>query len=336
MFNQNFFIYPCGAIGAVFALTILFLFSGVPRVTKNAEYGVTMSRYYAQDELRLNADDILTAALDDLGIRRFRLSAYWGFIENKPGQWDFTTLDQDLKKIAQRGGGVVLAVGEKLPRWPECWGPEWWKALPRAEQRPYTLRYIEKVVRRYKNDPTIIAWQVENEAHFAYGDCPESDPSFLREETALVKKLDPSRPVVTTDSGELSAWIGVGRLVDKLGVSVYRVVRTKNNSIFRYWFLPPHFYFRKALIARLFGVREIYVSEFQMEPWSDRRLSDTPAAEQLKTMSLKQMEKNFYFAERMQLTPVDFWGVEWWYWMKEKGGHPEFWKKAKAFFQSHQ
>ena len=336
MFNKNFFIHICLAIGAVFFAIILFLFAGLPSITKNAEYGVTFSRYYAQDELHIDGNKILIAALDDLGIRRFRLSAYWGFIENKPAKWDFATLDREIKEISKRGGTVVLAVGEKLPRWPECWGPEWWKALPRDEQRSYTLRYIERVVNQYKNNPTIVAWQVENEAHFVYGDCPLPDPDFLRQEIALVKKLDPGRPVVTTDSGELSAWISAGRLVDKLGVSVYRVVRTKQNFIFRYWFLPPHFYFHKALIARLFGVRQIYVSEFQMEPWNDKHLSDTPVDKQLETMSLKQMEKNFYFAERMQLSPVDFWGVEWWYWMKEKGGHPEFWETAKTFFKNHQ
>lgn len=323
------------ALGIAILALAAFLFVGWPSVTPNLQVGMTFSRPYARDDLKLDPDAVLAAALDDLGIRRFRIPATWKFVEPTSTQWDFTDLDKDIAAISDRGGTVVLAVGEKLPRWPECWGPDWWKKLPRDEQRMYTLRYIEKVVRRYKDTPAIVEWQVENEPHFVYGDCPAPDLNFLKQEVALVRSLDPTRPVATTDSGELSAWLTFGKTVDKLGISVYRVVRNPLIGTWRYFFIPPWFYERKGMLVSLFGVHDIYVSEFQMEPWSNKPLTDTPIADQMDTMDLKQMQSNFWFAERMHITPVDFWGVEWWYWMKEKQGHPEFWDAAKAFYQNH-
>lgn len=319
---------------AVFAL-LAFLFIGVAKKSPATTYGVTWSRRYAW-ELGLDPDKTLAAALDDIGIRRFRVPAYWGLLESAPGAWDFSSLDRDVAAIGKRNGKIILAVGEKLPRWPECWGPAWWKKLPQNEQRLKTLEYLETVVTRYRGDAAIAAWQVENEPHFSYGDCPAADPDFLQQEIARVRKLDPTRPVYTTDSGELSLWATFGKMVDALGVSTYRVVRNKwfDGWNFTYWWIPPYFYERKALLARPFGVKEIYVSEFQMEPWSNKTLLETPVDDQLSSMSLSQMRSNFSFAERMGVPAVDFWGIEWWYWMKDKQGHPEFVNEAKTFWKS--
>lgn len=320
--------------GALIGLIIGYLFIGIAKKRTDVTYGVTFSRPYAETDFGLNADDVLTAALDDLHIRRFRIPAYWSLIEPQQGTRNFDNLDRDINAIGTRGGGVVLAIGEKLPRWPECWGPAWWKQLPREEQRKATLTYLETVVTRYAKHPNIIAWQVENEPHFAYGDCPKPDNAFLDEEIALVRRLDPTRPILSTDSGELSLWASVGKKVDQLGVSVYRVVQNPTIGIWRYWFLPPYFYRHKASLIAPFGLKALYVSEFQMEPWSNVSLSQTPIADQLKTFDAKQMEKNFDYASKMGLSPIDFWGVEWWYWMKEKMNHPEFWAMAKQFWSA--
>lgn len=319
-------------LGILILLIIGYLWIGVSTKRTDVTYGVTFSREYAEHDFGLNGSAVLASTLDDLHIRRFRIPAYWALLEPTPGKWDFGTLDQDIAEIGKRHGNVILAIGEKLPRWPECWGPEWWKKLPRDEQRTATLTYLETVVKRYASNPAITGWQVENEPHFAYGDCPKPDKTFLDEETALVRRLDPTRPITTTDSGELSLWVSFGKQVDRIGVSVYRVVESPTFGIWHYWFLPPYFYKHKADLLRPFGVKEPYVSEFQMEPWSNKPLPETPLATQLKTFDVAQMNKNFDYASRMDLSPIDFWGMEWWYWMKEKQGHPEFWDAAKAIW----
>lgn len=84
--------------------------------------------------------------------------------------------------------------------------------------------YITAVVTRYKDSPAITHWQVENEPYlslFAYEHCGELDESFLEEEIALVKSLDPTRPVLVTDSGNLGTWRGAYAHGDSFGTSVY-------------------------------------------------------------------------------------------------------------------
>lgn len=312
-----------------------FLFVGWPTKTENVTFGMTFSRPYSE-ELGLNPDEVLTTALDEVGIRRFRISAYWKILEPKEGEWHFDQLDKEISEIGKRGGRVILAIGDKLPRWPECWNPDWVKGQTRDIQRQKTLRYIEKVMTRYRDNPTIQAWQIENEPHFAYGDCPAPDYLFIQQETQFARGLDATRQIFTTDSGELSSWLTLGVFVDRLGVSVYRVVRNPllGNFNWHYWFVPPYLYQRKAMLLRPFGVKNIYVSEFQMEPWSNKALTETPIADQLTTMNVKQMKSNFSFAERMQISDIDFWGIEWWVWMK-KQGHPEFLEEATRAWKGH-
>ncbi len=324
------------ALGTALLVCIgAFLFVGWPTTTTDVTYGITFSRPYAQS-LGLDPNETLRIALDDIGIRRFRLPAYWSELEPTQDQWDFSALDNEIAQIKQRGGTVVLAIGEKLPRWPECWEPDWWKKLPRDQQEQQTLRYIEKVMTRYRDDPTISEWQIENEPHFTYGDCPALDYAFIYKETALAHGLDSTRPITTTDSGELSSWVTLGVFVDKLGISVYRVVRNPilGGFNFHYFFVPPYLYKRKAILLRPFGVKDVYVSEFQMEPWSNTDLPTTPIEDQLSSMDLKQMQANFGFAERMGFHTIDFWGFEWWVWMAQKG-HPEFLNAAKTFWKAH-
>ena len=320
-----------GLLGAGILAIIGYLF--IP-VTKHVavEYGMTFSRPYAKNDLHLDPDAVLTAALDELKIRHFRLGAYWKYIEPTQGAFDFKDLDNDIKAIGDRKGTITLAIGQKAPRWPECWQPDWWKKLPLAQQEETTLTYLRTVVERYKNNPAIVSWQVENEPHFEYGDCGKTDPTFHKKEIAFVRELDPTRPITTTDSGELSFWTSFGKTVDQLGVSVYRVVRNPTLGTWRYFFLPPSFYRHKADLVSIFGLRSMYVSEFQMEPWSNKPLLETDVDDQLKTFDLKQMRANIEYASKMGINHIDFWGVEWWYWMKTTQNHPELWEEAKAIW----
>lgn len=322
----------CLAIG--FSI-VLFLSVDISSSTspKHIDFGVTFSRPYARDELGLDADAILRAALDDLKIRRFRLGTYWKFLQPTPENWNFGELDHDIQEISARQGKIVLAIGQKTPRWPECWAPDWWKKQDTQQQRQALFDYLTTLVTRYKNNSTIIAWQVENEPRFSWGDCGAVDTTLLHEEFALVRQLDPTRPIASTDSGELSWWRGFEKNVDMLGVSVYRVVQHPLIGTWHYSFLLPSFYRRKALLLSVFHIPLIYISEFQMEPWSNQPLLQTSLNEQFKTFSLSDMKKNIEYAKRMRLSPIDFWGLEWWYWMKEQG-HPEFWEEAKKIFNT--
>jgi hypothetical protein len=109
-----------------------------------------------------------------------------------------------MQEAEKRGVDVVLAIGMKTPRWPECHIPDWARNLEKEDQQDRILRMLSNVVNRYKNSSSLSAWQVENEIFLTFGACPWTDVGFFKKEVEFVKKLDDTRPIIVTESGELS------------------------------------------------------------------------------------------------------------------------------------
>lgn len=322
-------------LGGLCLIVLGYFLVGWPKEYKK-EYGITWSSPYAWG-LGLDPNEGLRQVLDDLGVRRFRIPAYWTDIEREQGRYDFTILEEQLDEIAKRDGRVTLAIGARLPRWPECWVPDWAKLVDTRTRASVQMMYVKATYERFKDHPTVAGWQVENESQLKqFVKCDGLTKELVVEELRYVrgeeaKRGGQRRPVITTDSGELSAWLAFARETDGLGVSVYRSVTNPWLGIVRYWFIPPWAYSRKAALVQSF-TGPIFISEFQMEPWSEMPLQNTKLEDQYKTLSIQYMRQNFTYAKRMSVPAVDFWGAEWWYWMKEKQGIPEFWDEARRFF----
>lgn len=314
---------------------VCFFFAGSPP-TADTAYGFTWSTTYART-LGLDPDTGLETALRDLRPDRIRVPAYWKEIEAERGTYDFSALDRQLDIAARYETPVILAIGSRVPRWPECWEPDWAARLSDVGERyDVQLAYLKTLYERYKDHPAVMAWQVENEAFFDYyAACPGLTRGIVLDEMRYVRAQEAtreiSRPVYTGDSGEWSLWVGFAGETDGVGVSVYRAVATKYFGTLRHWYITPMLYWRKAQLLGPF-VGKVYISEMQMEPWTLRAIQETPLEDQFKTFDKNQMRANFEYATQLGLPAVDFWGVEWWLWMKETQGHPEFWEKGKAFF----
>jgi len=54
-----------------------------------------------------------------------RLVAYWQKIEPEQGKYSFEDLDWQIKEAEKRDIEVILVIGRKVSRWPECHIPEW-------------------------------------------------------------------------------------------------------------------------------------------------------------------------------------------------------------------
>lgn len=300
-------------------------------------YGATFSQQYAKDELGLDWQKTYLAILDDLKVSRLRLSAYWNHNEPYESQYNFGDLDWQINEASKREIKIILAIGRKLPRWPECHDPGWLKDWPKEKIHKRQLQFMEAVINRYNSNSNLIAWQVENEPFLKlFGECPPLDKKFFTQEIELVRKLS-GKPIMITDSGELNWWVKAARQKpDIIGSTLYRVVYNPIIGYIHWWFTPSSFYYFKSLaIKKIFGINKIIVAELQAEAWhpKDKNLSQMTKAENDQSMNLKQFKKNIRVAQKAGFSEVYLWGAEWWYYLKEKKDYPVFWEEAKKLWQ---
>ncbi|MEK7643211.1 MAG: hypothetical protein AAB372_02080 [Patescibacteria group bacterium] len=291
-------------------------------------YGVTFAPGVAE-WFGLDARDTYRAILDDLRVRHIRIGAYWTEIERERGTQDFSMLDWQVSEAEARGAKLILALGRKVPRWPECHIPSWVRALPRSEQDEELYRYMRTVVERYKNSSAIEIWQVENEPYLPFGECPYDVSETLDQEVALVHSLDPSRPILTTDSGELSIWIRAAKRGDQFGTTMYRRVNNKYFGQFEYPLPPEFFRAKRAFTELVVGKKPMMVIELQGEPWLSKPVNSATVEEQYAVMDPEYFKDTLRYAEASGFDTFYLWGVEWWYWLKQNG-HSEIWEIAKS------
>lgn len=319
---------------SVFFLLLLvlgFFFVGKAEPKEGIGWGINFSQKHSI-LLGLNWRETYLALLDDLQAKRIKLITHWDYLEPKRDEYIFEDLDWQIREAQKRKAKILLVIGMKTPRWPECHLPSWAISLSKEEQQEEVLELLETIVLRYKNNNSIWAWQVENEPLFAFGVCPWQDEKFLEREVRLVKSLDPDRPIVLTDTGEWSLWFRIARLADIVGVTTYRKIWNNNFNCYFDYPLPAVFYSRKALlIEKLFGKKVIGV-ELQAEPWGPKLLYDLSLEEQKKSMDLTQFRKMIILAKKIGFEEFYLWGAEWWSWLKTKHNENEIWEEAKKVF----
>ncbi len=250
-------------------------------------FGVTYSSFYAE-QFGLDWQKTYLALFDDLGIKKIRLPAYWSEVEASKGAFDFSRLDWEIQEAQKRGAEVILAVGRKLPRWPECHEPAWAHQLvvdnKTDEFNNALLNYVQVTVERYRNDSAVALWQIENEPYLPFGDCTNYSAAMLDREMVLVRALD-SRPIMITDSGELSFWVSAAKRADVFGSTMYRSVHNKIFGDITYPLPPAFFRLKQAYTQLLAGKKSMIVVELQGEPWTREATYKTSAEDNYKTMN---------------------------------------------------
>ncbi len=317
-------------ISAIFAL---YLFTGKTTPAENIVFGVTFSQKFAE-EMNLDWRAAYLDVLDGLNVKKLRLVAYWDKVEPKQGEYFFDDLDWQIAQAEERGADIILAIGRKTPRWPECHSPEWVDSLTIPEQQERLLLTLTEIINRYQNNKAIKAWQVENEPFLkGFGECPKLDKQFLDREIALIRKLNTTgKTIIMTASGELSSWIQPAVRGDVLGTTLYRNVWSDLLGRFEYPILPV-FYGKRAKSVKFFtGVERVIVIELQAEPWSATSIQETSAKGQAKSMDLEKFKDVIEYARQTGLDEFYFWGVEWWYQKKEQG-NDAIWSEAKKLWE---
>lgn len=299
--------------------------------------GVSFSPQYAKS-LGLDYKQVFEASVNDLGVKNFRVMTYWDQSESQEGKFNYSETDYVISKAKENNLNILLVVGVKQPRWPECYIPKWVLPLDKDKREEKALIYLENTVKRYKNEEVIWGYQVENEPFVDFGEpCISGSVEFLEKEVSLVRRLDPEKPIVITDSGEAGLPITVMRLSDIFGTTVYKKV---HNELFGYFEYPyPALYYKlKSYITRnLFAPNndETILAELQTEPWAKTSLISTPIDMQTEIFSTDDFKRHIEISQKIGFSKTYLWGVEWWYFMKVYN-RPEYWDFAKTLFQPHQ
>ena len=290
-------------------------------VASQPVYGATFSPAYARF-LGLDPYQVLPAMLAELPLQQIRVPIHWDEIQPAPKQARLDELDWIMAEAAKHDVGVILAIGNKVPRWPECYTPDWAEQLPEAEYEQALLEYIDLLVTRYRSHRALLRWQVENEALFPFGVCPQINYALVKQEIDTVRNLDPEHPIQLTVSGEQQLWATQAKDADVIGASMYRKVALPNGWMFTFP-IPARLYALQALSISWF-VDATVISELQAEPWLTQDYRDYSLEEAAALFTPVQLQTYLRYAQRTGLTEISLWGVEWWYYLKQNG-QPDLW-----------
>lgn len=312
-----------------------------PAPREDVHLGMTFSSRYATD-LGLDWRETYLALLHEVGVKKLRLPVYWDLVEREPGVRNYTDVDWQLDEAEKAGATVILSIGQRVPRWPECHIPKWVEAdgvsdASKEEFRQHALEdFMRETVKRYRERGVVTTWQVENEPFLIFfGECPPFNVDFLEKEVALVKQLDPSRPVLLTDSGELSVWYRAAKRSDMFGTTMYRKIYKNGLGYVTYPIGPNFFRAKEALVRWLTPQEHFLVIELQAEPWASGWVANVPLEEQFVTMNERLLEENVTYARQVGFEDIYLWGGEWWYWLKTKQDSPAVWDKGRELFRAY-
>ncbi len=331
MVVRRFWFFILGLAAFVGCVVAAFCWSARPASVPL--YGFTFSPGYAA-WLGYDSVVLFERILNDMPFTLVRIPVPWSEVEKVRGSFSFEQYDALLAIAEQYNVRVLLALGQKVPRWPECHIPAWAEDVAMEDYRRAVMNYIETAVRHFKTASSVEAWQIENEAYVPFGACDSLVTNIIPEEIERVRTLD-GRPIVVADSGELSLWHRSSRLSgDYFGTTLYRSVWNRYLGYFTYWFIPPFAYRARAQWNGIDATR-LWLVEFQAEPWlSAGDLHSATLEEQLRTMNPSILANNLAFAHRVGFSRIYAWGVEWWYYLADNKGDHSMIETGQHLFSS--
>jgi hypothetical protein len=289
--------------------------------------------------------------LEAMHFRVIRLSAYWSQIDEN----GYEQLDWLMQEAARSKQPVVLTVGMKALGWPEFYIPagltpgdvkDGEDVAADPSLRAATMTFVENTVFRYRGNPALLAWQVENEPFNRAG--PHRlwiDADFLGSEIATVRRLDEhDRPMIVNafshfnlvfdqasarhpfdvrellgfqaDSAERDSLTALNK-GDILGLDVYTAIgyrflgQNRLSTADSDW--PDRIDALHSLAAS--QGKEAWITEAQAEPWEASRDTYTNP----KSTSPQAIRNIFNNLSDAGYSTVLLWGSEYWLWRADHG-----------------
>lgn len=298
------------------------------------QLGISFIPDYASS---LGVDPMQTMdALLGIGVKNIRLVSYWSDMEQAKGTYDFSQLDWQFKKAEAAHAHVILTVGLRQPRWPECHMPDFVSTEPRNVWQPQLLRFMEAVVDRYKLSPALDRYQVENEYFLkGFGACTDFSRERLVAEYNLVKKLDPKHQIIVARSNNAQGIpVGAPR-PDQFSISIYKRVWDAgwSHRYLEYPF-PSWYYAFLAGTQKIFLHRDMMIGELQAEAWppNGKEITQTDLAEQNKSFNARRFQDRIAYGKNTGMRDVNLWGAEYWYYRKTILHDDSVWRVAAQAF----
>jgi hypothetical protein len=329
------FILVLLVIGAMYGIAQWYIHteSSIP-----LQLGTSFIPDYAES-LGLNPEKTMDALLS-INVKQFRLVSYWSDGEPTPGHYDFSQLDWEFQKAEAAHAKIILTVGLRQPDWPECHMPTWASQEPESVWQPQLENYMQAVIERYKNSPSLESYQLENEYFLkGFGECTNFSRSRLISEDNLVKRLDPNHPIIIGRSNNALGFPTGQPQPNEFSISVYRWVW---DAQFTHRYIeypqPAWFYAFLAGTQKIFLHKDMMIGEMQAEAWApnDKTLPEISLQEQNKSMNATKLQSNFNFAKATGMRSIDMWGGEYWYYRKTVLHDPSLWNVAKKEFSAQQ
>ncbi len=326
-----------------FLLVLLLLFSrdfllqwtvNDPGIPNDLKVGTTFIQINAE-ALGLNWKAAYREIINDIGIKQIRIPIFWDQIEPKPGIFDWKTLDWQMQEATNAKAKILLVVGHRVPRYPECYAPDWTRSLNAQDFKLALFKMTAAAVLHFKVHPSLEAWQVENEPLakilgkiWGGENCREVTP-LVAEEVKLVRSLDQSHPTIVTFA--FSPWM-TSQLRQTLDFDSDVVAITLFNKVFfrspvfngyvemfkMGFFSPLRLAYQRA-IAHQKG-KPFWVAEMQAEPWGpDGPYKFDHPADAYLSMNADRLTETWNYAARSGISRIYLWGAEWWLSERNKG-----------------
>lgn len=137
-----------------------------------------------------------TDLMAETGVEAVRLAEFaWSRLEPKEGEFDFAWLDRIVRMLAEHSISIVLCTPTNCPplwfyeKYPDAVqvgadgnripiGIRGHRCFRNPHLRKHAEIIIDKMVSRYKDDPHIIAWQIDNELEANFCRCPVCSNGF--------------------------------------------------------------------------------------------------------------------------------------------------------------